>query len=169
MNVKKIPVLKFKFTGLQQAVTDAAAPTPVYTAWTKPVTVNNTNTSGFALHSYAGKLETLSIDAANKTPFRALVGGETVEMVDRQMAGKCKFELPTIAAKDFFTIAKNNTLGALAIIHGTTAGNIVTLGSSGVQISKLSISESDGIAMLDSDLMLVPTSAGNDELSIVVT
>jgi hypothetical protein len=169
MTVKKIPVLKFKYVGLETAATDTAAATPTYTAWIKPKTVNNTNTSAFAIHSHGGKLEMLSIDAANKTPFRALVGSETVEMVDRQMVGKCKIELPTIAAKDFFTIAKNATLGALTIQHGQTAGGICTISSSVVQVTKPSISESDNIAMLEMDLAFVPSSSGNDELSIALT
>lgn len=169
MSVKKIPRWKFKFTGLHEIATDTAAATPTYTAFVKPKTVNHTNTTGFALHGYSGKLEMLSFDAANKTPFRALVGGETVEMVDRQMAGKVKIELPTIAAKDFFTIALNATLGALAIQHGQTAGGIITLSSSVVQLSKPAMSESDNIAMLDMDMVFVPSSAGNDEIAIVCT
>lgn len=170
MTVKKIPFMKFKFTGLQQAVTDTAAATPVFTAFKTPQTVNNTNSSGFALHGYSGKLQMLSIDTANKTPFRALVGSESVDMVDRQMVGKAVFELPTIAAKDFYTIARNATVGNLAFVHGTSAGKIITFGATGtVQVTKPSHSESDNVAMLNLDLIFVPTTAGNDEISIALT
>ena len=53
MSAKKIPHLKFKFTGLFNPVTDAALPTAVFTSWIQPLAVLTGQTSAFTLHGFA--------------------------------------------------------------------------------------------------------------------
>lgn len=171
MKVKEIPTLKFTFTGIYNTVTDTAAPSPTYTAFKTPLTVNNINTTPFQLHSYSGVMSELSIDMAGAIAHRTLVGGaESVLITDREPQGSITIEATTVAQKDWWTIAKNATLGNLAVTHGITAGNKVqfTTGST-VQLTKPTYGELDGVAMLTMGLNLVPTTAGNDEYSIVCT
>ncbi len=168
MSAKKIPHFKFKFTGLFNAVTDAALPTAVFTGWIQPLAVLTGQTSAFTLHGFAAAvLQDLSIDLANTITHRALVGSEGVIITDRAPAGKVVIEAVLVATKDFWSIAKLATLGAFSIQHGTTAGNIVTLDAPQVQLVKPSYSDMDKIQMLNMDLTLNP-SAGNDELKITV-
>ena len=167
--VDQIPVFKFKFTGLYNAVVDAAAPSVTLTGWKQPLPVNRANTSGFSLHAYAnGLLQSLSLDAANDVQFRSLVGGnESVLITNRKPAGNLSMEATTIAAKDWFSAAKNATLDALSITHGTTAGYKVKLDAPKVQLTNPTYAESQGIAMLNMGLVLVPNTS-NDELIITV-
>lgn len=165
VTAKGIPVLKFKFTGLYVAPADVANPTLTTTAWQTPLPVNNANTSGFSLHGYAGILQALTMSIANKVAYRNLVGEESVQITDRAPTGSCTITAVPIGTKDFFTLAKNATLGALAITHGTVAGNKVTIAAPQVQVVKPTYGDQDGIRMLQMGLELVP-SAGNDEITI---
>lgn len=162
----EIPVYSFKFTGLYVPVTDAALPSVTLTAWQKPVTVNSANTSAFALHGYAGVLQSLDIDLANEVSHRPLVGSESVIVTNRQPAGNVSIEAPLIASKDFFAIARAATTGALSVTHGP-ALNRVKLDAPTVQLTAPKYSDQNGIMNLDMGMRLVPVS-GNDELTITV-
>jgi hypothetical protein len=52
------------------------------------------------------------------------------------------------------------------MLHGTTAGNRVTLLAPKVDIGNPSYEDSDGIQMLSLPFAAIPTSAGNDEVSL---
>lgn len=167
-SVKNIPVYKFSFTGLYVAVADAAAPTPTYTGFTKPLVVSNINTTPFTLHSYSAVASDLTIDFGNQVAHRSLIGGaESVLITDRKVSGSVTIEMTTVAAKDWFTICRAATIGGIDITQGTVAGNKVQVTSSGVQLANPRYSEQDGVQMLQMDMRFVPTS-GNDEISIVV-
>lgn len=169
MKVKDIPVFKFQFTGLYNAVTDTAAPTPTYTAFQTPLTVSNVNTAPFSLHGFAAVMSDLQIDVTNQVVHRTLVGGsEQVLITDREPQGSITIEATTVAAKDWWTSAKNATLGALDVTHGTAGGNKVRIGSSRTQLTKPQYQDMDGIAMLQLGANFVPSTTGNDELLIAV-
>lgn len=170
MKVKEIPKLKFTFTGIYNTVTDTAAPTPTYTVFQKPLPVTNTNTTPFSLHGFAAVMSELSLDQSGAIAHRTLVGGsEAVLITDREPQGSITIEATTVASKDWWTIAKNATLGALAITHGTAAGNKVALNSSNVQLTKPSYAELDSVQMLQMGMNYIPSTTGNDEYSLVVT
>ncbi|MCE2910211.1 MAG: phage tail tube protein [Burkholderiaceae bacterium] len=170
LRAKEIPTIKFTLTGLYNAVTDAALPTPTYTPFQKPLVVNNINTTPFSLHSFAAVMSELSIDQGGSLVHRTLVGGaENVLFTDRQTQGSITIEATTVAEKDWWTIARNATLGALAITHGTVAGNRVAISSSGVQLTAPNYTDLDGIHMLQMGMNFVPSGSGNNEYSIVVS
>lgn len=169
MKVKDIPVYKFQLTGLYNAVADASAPTPVYTSFQTPVTVNNINTTPFSLCGYSAVMSDLQIDVTNTVVHRTLVGGsEQVLITDRESQGSVTVEATTVAAKDWWSLAKNATLGALDVTHGTSSGNKVRIGSSRLQLTKPQYQDMDGVAMLQMGANFIPTTAGNDELLIAV-
>lgn len=164
----QIPVFKFTFTGIYNSPTDTAAPAVTYTIFQTPLAANNANTTGFSLFSYSAALESMSLNFGNQVTYRNLIGLEDVIMTDRAVTGNVTFEAPTIATKDFFSIALGNTLGALDVTHGTVAGNRVQITSSRVDISNPTYSDSNSVHMLNVPLTLVPSTAGNDEISIVI-
>jgi hypothetical protein len=168
IRARQIPVFKFTFTGLYNAPTDTAAPAVTYTAFQTPLAANSDNSTGFSLFSYSGALESLSLNLNNAISYRSLIGAEDVLMTDRQVSGTVMFEAPTIAAKDFFTVALGTALGALDITHGTTAGNRVQITSSRVSAQNPTYQDQDGIMMMQVPVRLVPSTAGNDEISIIV-
>jgi len=168
--VGAIPTIDFTFTGIYNAPTDNALPTIAYGNQATPLIFKNGNTTGFQLLSYAGALQSLTMDAGVSTVYRELVGGtKEVIITDRASNGTVTIEAPTIAQKDYFTAAlTDSTLGNLQFLHGTTAGNKVQLISSKVDIGDVNYGEMDGVAMLEIPYTLVP-SAANNEVSLIYT
>lgn len=168
-NVLQLPVFRFRFVGLFVPVADAALPTCDYTGFQKPLAFNNDNASGFTLHGFAGALQSLELDLANVVNFQSLVGAERVNITDRKPTGRISMEAVLVATKDYWTNIQNATTGALALLHGTVLGNKVAIAAPNVQLLNPSYEDMDGVAMLNSDLILVPGGTGNDELTITLT
>ena len=168
--VGAIPTLDFTFTGIYNAPTDTALPSVTYGNQATPLIFKNGNTSSFQLLSFAGALQSLTMDLGNTLAYRELVGGtKEVLLTDRAANGTVTLEAPTLSSKDFFAAALVDTsLGNLQVTHGGTAGNICTFSSTKVDIGDVNYGEMDGVAMLEIPYTLVP-SAGGDELSIVYT
>ena len=164
----QIPLYRFTFLGLYKAPTDTASPTVDYTNYKAPNVANSDNTPTFALHSYSGVLQSLNINFNNNLSYRTLIGAEDIQLSDRSITGTAVIEAPTIATKDFFSLGLSTTVGSLSLIHGKTAGSKVELSSSRVNISNPAYSDLNGITMLSLPLQFVPSSSGNDELSIIV-
>ena len=168
--VGQIPVISFTMTGIYNAPTDEALPSPTYANQSAPLIFKNGNTSNFSIFSYSGCLQSLSFQIANEVVYRELVGCTKESLiVNRAPAGDVVIEAPTITAKDFFAIATGSSTGSITFQHGSTAGNIVTFATAQSDIGQPSYSDQDGIQMLNLPYVAVPTSAGNDELSLAYT
>jgi hypothetical protein len=169
--VGEIPTIDFTFTGIYNAPTDTALPSATYADQATPVVFKEGNTSGFELLSYSGCLQAVSFDIGNSLIYRELVGcTKEVLLTDRAATGSVTIEAPTIAQKDYFTAAlSDGTLGNLLFQHGQTAGNIVDFASTRVDIGDVTYSDQDGVHMLTIPYTCVPSTAGNDEFSLVYT
>lgn len=165
---KQIPYLDFNFMGLLVAAADSALPTSDFSAWQDPLIVSKANTPTWEMHGYAAIGESLTLDLGNKVEMRNLVGEDSVQITDRKGSGSMVIEAPLLAAKDFFAISRARTRGALSVVHGTAAGNIVTIGAPKCEIDPPSYGQTQGIVNLT--LPFVPTfDAGDDEISITLT
>jgi hypothetical protein len=166
--VGQIPTIAFTMTGIYNAPTDTAAPATTYSDQATPLIFKAGNTSAVSVLGYADCcLMSVNLDIANEIVYRELVGcTKQVLITNRAPAGEVMIEAPTIAAKDYFTIANNDTTGLLTFMHGTTAGNQVTMLAPIVDILNPTYSDSDGIQMLTLPYVAIPSSAGNDELTL---
>ncbi len=166
---KNIPKFMFSFTGIYCGVVDAAMPNVRLTSFKTPVPFDASNVDSLTLHGFSVVTESLSVDMANQIVHRSLPGGsEAVIVTDRKPAGNISFEAVKVAEKDWWTIAKTAVTGALALVHGKTAGNIVEVSAPAVQLGAPDYSDSDGILMLNAPLSFVPGAVGNDEIKIIV-
>lgn len=163
----KIPVFTFRFVGLHVAPTDTALTPATLTGFTKPIGVNNANTTPFTLHAFAGKFREFTFDQANAVAYRNLPNSESVVTTGRLPVGRVTLESELVATKDWWTIIKGGTTGALAITHGTAVGNKVKIDAPNVQITTPDDSgDEDGVSMLAAALDFIPGSGGNDEFRI---
>lgn len=165
---REIPHFMFNMIGLWQAPASGADPTPDWSAFNTPLAVTNDNTPTMTLHGTALTLVSLSLNLGNEVKYRNLVGQEAAEIIDRKTAGRIVFEAPALSAKDWFSTAKANTTGALQLVHGATAGNIVQVDAPTVQLLKPSYGEVEGVRTIEADLRLIPSDAGNDQIKITV-
>jgi hypothetical protein len=168
LEVGAIPVISFTMTGIYNAPTDTAAPAVTYANQATPAIFKAGNTVAVSILGYdSACVQSLSFDLANEVLYRELVGcDKSVTITNRAPAGEAVIEAPTIAQKDYFTIANNDTTGLVVFQHGTTAGNIVSLLAPVVDIGNPSYSDQDGIQMLNLPYVAIPSSAGNDEVTL---
>ena len=168
--VGQIPTIDFTMVGVYNAPTDTALPSTTYSAQASPLIFKQGNTSAFSFFSYAGCLQSVSFDMANETVYRELVGcTKEVLITNRAPSGTVMIEAPALATKDFFALSQTETTGALTFLHGTTAGNRVTFTASQCDVGNPSYADQDGVQMLNIPIVAVPSTAGNDEVSIAFT
>jgi hypothetical protein len=162
-----LPMMKFTFMGIYNAPTDTALPTLTLTAWQKPLPVNKVNTT-FSLHGYAAIMSSLSFDLGNEVMHKAYVNTtEDVRITNRKVAGSASFEAVPLATKNWFTAVAAGTTGALAMVHGTAAGNKIQIDAPAVQVANPKYDDADGIVMTGLDLIFQSTAA-NNQLTIKV-
>tara|TARA_B100001093_G_scaffold282278_2_gene269665 strand:+ start:806 stop:1744 length:939 start_codon:yes stop_codon:yes gene_type:complete len=170
-NVGEIPSIDFSFTGIYVPPSDAALPSVTYGDQATPLIFKNGNTDTFSLLSYSGCLQSVSMDMGNTLVYRELIGcTKEVLITDRSISGSVSIEMVSIGTKDYFAAAlTDGSLGNLTFQHGTTAGNIVDFASTKIDIGDVSYGDQDGIAMLNIPYTAVPSTSGNDEMSLAYT
>jgi hypothetical protein len=170
LNAKAIPVFRFRFIGLHGAITDAAAPTPVFSDFKEPVTVSTANTTDLHIMGFADAVyKALEFDLGNELVYRQVVGRESVLIKDRRTTGKMSIEATKVADFDWWAAAKNGTYGKFCIKHGQVPGAIVGFTGPRMQINEPTYSEDDGVAMMDFGMSFAPYGgAGNDEFRICI-
>ena len=160
-------------TGQYVAPTDTADPTPTFTNQATPKIFNDTNTTAFTLFSETDlPLQSCQLDVGNEVVYRELVNSDKeIFIINRSSSGTLTIEMPTLASHDFFVDAIASTTGNLSIVHGATAGNIITLASAAnaISLGNPTYSEDNGIVMLNLPFTLVPGSSGNDEFTLAYT
>lgn len=168
LNAKAIPVMKYKFIGEYHEMEDVTMPTGmVFTGFQKPLTVGKVNTPTFTVHGLSGACQAMGFDTASKLVWRDLVGKNGPSSNSREPTCNLTIELPTVAAADFAESARQGTEGAISLVHGLVAGNIITIDAPKAQITAApTISNDDDTAMLGLQMSLNPD-AGNDEIVVV--
>jgi hypothetical protein len=168
--VGQIPTLSFTFMGIYNAPGDVTPPSTTYNDQADPVIFKAGNTSGFQLFSYAGCLQSVSMDLANEMVYRELIGcTKEVLITNRAPSGTVVIEAPDISDHDYFADATGADTGNLVFQHGQTAGNIITFSSPQTDLGSPTYSDQDGVQMLNLPFIATPTDAGNDELEIAFT
>jgi hypothetical protein len=170
MSAGGIPMMMFEFIGLYAKPAAISAVTPDVSSFEDPLPVNNTNTPTCTLDSYDAIMQSLSLDWAGEVPYQNFVNLEEVFVVDRAPAGNMTVLAPQIATKDLFALMESHngtSKVAFQLIHGTTAGNIVTLDAPAVQLAGITETDINGELGYQTQLRLLPDS-GDDELKITV-
>lgn len=173
------PVLSFKFLGLDGGVTAASPSALTLTAFKTPAVISEPNTGDLTFGAtYTAATPTLTggtgypsqgidLDLGNAVNYTPLLGGESVDISQRQVTGKILLDLTAAQEVTFMASVKANTLQSLGLMHGTTAGYKVMIFMPAAQLINPSKSEVNGKMMIGYDIRALPSS-GNDELKIVV-
>lgn len=176
----EMPVIQWDFRGLYGPVSAQALPTPDYTGWQTPEVPTDANTAdltlGATLNPTGAPVLTggtavpslgIEIDLANDVQFVPLIGGESVDIVDRKPSGNVRLDLDAAqeVAREGAVLA--NGLSSIGILHGLNAGNRIGLFMPTVQFTNPRKDNFNGRRLMGYDLRAVPGSAGNDELRIV--
>ena len=168
--VNNIPRISFSLTGIFNAPTDTALPTVTVSNQASPLIFKNGSTSNFAIFGFAAALQSWNLDFNNEVIYRELVGGtKEVLITDRRPSGTAVIENPALSAHNFFTDATGTSTGTNTWLHGTTAGNKVTVSCPQTDLGQPTYEESDGITMLNLPFYATPTASANNEFQLVYT
>ena len=166
--VNDIPKLQFEFMGVYNAPVDFSIPTPTFDHQAQPVEFNQGNTTNLSINGFTGAcLESFDFDLKQNVVYRELVGcTKQVRITDRQGEGKLMIEAPSLASHDFFADAANSATGAISFTHGLIEGNICAVSIPNANLGAPTYGDSDGIMMLEIPFGMIPSAAGNDELTL---
>lgn len=162
-----VPMFRFTGMGLYTARSAQAMPAPNWAAFRNGIAVNMANTPTFTLFGTACVLRRLAVEFGQKAFYHNLVGAEEVRLTGREPSGSVLVEAPALATKDLIDAAVAEETGALQLIHGTVAGNIVQLDLVKVKLTNPREQVVDGTLCQEFDLNILP-SAGDDDFKITV-
>jgi len=163
-----IPYIHFKFTGLWVDPVSSAALAPNFSGFLTPRPITFAFTPKVNLHGLSSVYKSFSYDHANDVQFFDNPGEQFVDIMDRDPTGSISVVAPTLSTKNYFTTALGDTTDELTLVHGMTAGNIVTIAAPTVQLLEPNYGDDKGRAMLEAKLDFV-YGAGDDEISIAYT
>jgi hypothetical protein len=166
---KGIVYLEFSFIGLFEDPTKVTKPVIDWSTWKKPTPTGEGRTSGFLLNGYAAEPLKLTLDVGQEVKFIETLTTAKVDITARKATGNVSILAPELDVHNYFDDAKNSVTGLLTIQQGQTAGLICTISCPKVQVKAPKYGDFEGQATLEMDLILIPTSAGNDEIKFTFT
>ena len=171
------PLFSFRFMGLDGGLTAAANATPDTSGFVTPLAVTDPNTGNLLFGctyataalsggtSYASR--GLQLALGNQLAHIPLLGGESIEVTNRDVSGSCELDLTPAQEVTFMSNVKANTTTSVGLLHGTTGGNKVIVHAPTVQLINPKKTDFNGRRLIGYDLRLIPSSTGNDDLRIV--
>lgn len=169
INAQGIPIFHWTYTGLWVAPAEVAAAVPTLTGFKKPLIASKANTPTFTVNAVPLVMRNFSLDFSCKIEPRLLVGSESILITDRNEKIDVVCEAVPVTTLDVYGIANAQTQVPVSIVHGVTAGNIITISAPTCQIERpTGYQQNQGIAEWPLSLTPQP-SAGNDQFTITVT
>lgn len=167
------PMLKFtNMMGTYYTPTQISAITAVTSDFIAPEAVTKTNTPTVTVDGTASCLSGFTMDLGNQISRVDAPNCRQTILSDRNVTGTITVKAVDLSTKNYFGDLESDagvSTVPLVITHGTTAGKIITINLPTAQLSNLSQVDVDGELGWQFDYIAVPTSAGNDEFSIVFT
>jgi hypothetical protein len=174
------PTISCKFVCLYGGVTAVALPTVDLEEWQIPQIVLDAN-SGQLMWCYPRccrcacldrrpvvPSKGVTIDLGMATPFRALLGGESVPITERKVTGAVQLELTAAEEVAAMAAVLSTSKTSLGMIHGTNAGSRVAVFMPGVQRIEPTKEEDNGARMNAFKILINPV-VGNDEIRITTS
>lgn len=167
----EIPILNYTLLGRPPVnLAEEAAPgAPTIAGVTDPIIASSENTT-FTLDGFSPALRRMTMNANVDLQFRSLIGPQDrVAYRDRNWNGQIVIELPDLATKNYFEKIRPGTTMVSQLVHGTVAGNIVTIQHPKLQITgNVELSEEQGALMATLPVTALPV-AGNDEVKFIAS
>lgn len=163
----KLPWMEFEFTGAWNAVEVVGSMPVTAPAFQLPLPVNAANTRvrlGGASDYW--ECTAFDVDLGNVVTKQDMTEVDNTEITDRKASASITIRNTLATTRDWDAL-----IGAkltLEILHGQGATNKVKVAAPAAQVGKPSFGEQDGRQTITLPLRLLPTGAGNNELSIEV-
>lgn len=179
LNAGERALFTFDGIGLDGGKSVVGNPSTTLTAFQVPEVVTNANTADVVLgctHSAVGAPALvggttypslgLEFSLGNKVVHNPVLGGETVDITDREAFGTIKLDVTAAQEVANYSAVTAATLTSVGFVHGTAAGKKVLVFLPYCQLTNPKKIDQNGKRMVQYDLRIVP-SAGNDEARVV--
>jgi len=166
-----IPYIEFDMTALYVAPADSAIPTPDFTGIPDPLAATHSNTPTFSIGGTDLVMRNFKLTLANRVETQFLIGGEEVFLDGHDNTIEARVRAVPLATFNPFVMAETQAKLAVALSHGTAAGNQIALGVPRAQMQRPEGLE-DGQGRKEWPLRLVPlpsTPSAADQWSLTVT
>jgi hypothetical protein len=163
--------MSFNFIGIYNAP-DNTALSGTFTVANQAAAleVNDTNVTTATFHGVTSvRLESFDLALNNELLYKETASNKEVIITNRAAGGTAVIEAPAIGTTDFFAKAVATATGSSSFVLGATAGNIVTLNAAQTDITGCSYADTNGVIALSMPYLALPTTAGNNEMSLVFT
>lgn len=168
----KRPMLVFTFRGLHTDVATGSRPVQADATWTgwgdaKPIAQGRTT---FAFNAVNLALRELTLDPTDNIVFNDLPHQENVQLLGGlAWSGRLRATTPLPSALNLDTLWKARTILTAAMVHGATAGQIVTVNMKG-QLGAPEYGEENNERVFSAPWNLKPSAYNlDDDFSIVLT
>lgn len=164
-------VMSFNFIGIYNAP-DGTALSGSFTVANQAAAleVNDTNVTTATFHGVTSvRLESFDLALNNELLYKETASNKEVIITNRAAGGTAVIEAPAIGTTDFFAKAVATATGSSSFVLGGTSGNIVTLNAAQTDITGCSYADTNGVIALSMPYLALPTTAGNNEMSLVFT
>lgn len=171
VNAQGIVYLEFDFTGLFSlpGETPQASPTLAAQIARKPKVATTANTPVFSINGTSLVMRSFALNLGNDVQTRFLIGSESVLITDKAETIETTVEAVPLTTLDPFSLAHNQTTGAVALTHGTTAGLIASLAIPSGQMQRpQSLENQQNIKEWPLRMVPLPV-AGNDQWVLTLT
>ena len=163
--------INFEFTGIYNSP-DSTAMSGTFTVANQSagIEVNDTNITTATFHGETSqRIESFDLALNNEVVYKETASSKEVLITNRAPGGTAVLEEPVRATTDYFAKAETAATGNSSIVLGSSAGNIVTVNVPQTDITGVSRGDTNGVNSLNLPYLALPTTAGNNELSIVMT
>jgi hypothetical protein len=171
MTAGQFPTASFQLIGIY-STPDATSLSGSFTVTKQApaLEVNDTNVTTATFHGVTtARIESLDLALNNALIYKETAASQEVIITDRSAGGTCVLEAPAIGTTDYFTKAVGTTTAASSIVIGATGGNITTLNIPQTDLTGCVYGDTNGVISLSMPYLAIPTSAGNNELTLVFT
>ena len=132
--------------------------------------VNDTNVTTATFHGVTSqRIESFDLALNNELVYKETTSSKQVLIVNRAPGGTAVIEALDTATTDYFAKASATAMGATDVILGASAGNIVRLKVDQTDITGVSYGDTNGVRSLNIPYLALPTTAGNNEISLIYT
>lgn len=177
MNISGRPLLKFRMKGFDTSANAEAIPATDFSTWQQPQVITDQNTGDllfgatYAAGAFTGgtiyKSRGLEIDLGNSVNHLEFLGGEEIDIGDREITGKTAVVLSAAQEVTWRDEVNANALTSVGFTHGTAAGNRISVFAPSVQRVSPNHQDYQGRLLMQTDLRLLPVT-GNDDMRLVV-
>jgi hypothetical protein len=171
MTAGQFAVASFNFIGIYNAP-DGTALSGSFTVANQAAAleVNDTNVTTATFHGVTNsRIESFDLALNNELLYKETASNKEVLITNRAPGGTAVIEAPAIGTTDFFAKAVAVATGSTSLVLGATGGNIVTLNAAQTDITGCSYADTNGVIALSMPYLALPTTAGNNEMSLVFT